>query len=441
MFLSLCKRVASFCLPVILLSCLYVPAFAAGPAELISEAAVLMDAETGQVLYDKNAHRQMYPASITKVMTGMLALQNLFASDTVTLSQAGYNAVSRTSSHISIEPGEEMTVEQAMYALALESANDAANMLAEGVSGSLEAFAEKMTEEAHALGAVDTQFANANGLPDSNHYTTAYDMALIAAAALKTPGFTDYFSALHYDCPATNLNEARSFNNRNRMLSGAYRYNGVLMSKTGWTSSAQGTLVTAVRQGGTTLIAVVLKSIMTVDKYEDTWKLLDYGFSQYGYQIVTGEQIAASIETGTFVPLRNQRASYLLPSDTDVSQIRFALAEGMDLSSSRAEQTAVIINAYLGDTPLADTTLIMVQEALEEEIAEAMEPPAEETILPMEDEPPQIPWGRIAIIALAVAALLFGPEYTKRRRRRKNEKKRAHIRIQRMKDQIHGKEE
>lgn len=414
------------------------PVSAEGELELASEAAVLIDADTGQVLYDKNAHQQMYPASITKIMTGMLALENLSPDAVVTLSQAGYNAVSRTSSHVSIEPGEEMTVEQAMYALALESANDAANMLAEGVSGSLEAFAQKMTQTAYALGAVDTQFANANGLPDSNHYTTAYDMALIAAAALKTPGFTDYFSALNYECPATNRNGVRSFHNRNRMLSGAYRYDGVLMSKTGWTSSAQGTLVTAVQKDGITLIAVVLKSIMTVEKYEDTWKLLDYGFSQYGYQIVTGEQIAASIETGTFVPLRNQRASYLLPSGTDVSQITFSLAEGMDLSSSRAEQTAVIINAFLGDAQLADTTLIMVQEALENEIAEAMEPPAEETLLPMEDEPPQIPWGQAAVAALAVAALLFGPEVSKRRRRKKNEKKRAHVRIQRMKDQING---
>ena len=151
-----------------------IPARAEGELQLASQAAVLMDADTGTVLYEKNMHEPLYPASITKLMTALLALQHLEPEQVLTVSQTAVNAVPRTSSHISLVAGEKLTVEEAMYAIGMESANDAANVLAEAVAGSLEAFAAQMTETAQKLGALNTHFTNANGLPLGSGADNAY---------------------------------------------------------------------------------------------------------------------------------------------------------------------------------------------------------------------------------------------------------------------------
>ena len=317
------------------------PAAAEEPLELASQAAVLLDADTGAVLYEKNMHQVLYPASITKIMTALLAVQALEPEQVLTVSQAAVNAVPRTSSHISLVPGEQITAEQALYAIGMESANDAANVLAEAVSGSLEAFAEKMTETAATLGARNTHFSNANGLPDSNHTTTAYDMALITAAAWKQEGLAAYFSTVRYTFAATNLSDARDFQNKNRLLAGGqYYYDGVQMAKTGWTTSAQGTFAAVVQRGGVTLVAVTLKSPLLEDKYRDTWKLMDYGFSHYSRVTVTGEQVAASQELGDFTPVAGQRLSYLIPAGMSMQDIRYTVELPETISRQTTRITA-----------------------------------------------------------------------------------------------------
>lgn len=413
---------------------------AAGSLELASEAAVLIDADTGLVLYEKNMNRQMYPASITKVMTGMLALKYLNPEEMLTVSNAAVNAVPSTSSHISLEPGEELTFEQTMLALSMQSANDAANVLAEAVSGSLEAFGQLMTQEAHALGAVNTNFVNANGLPNSEHYTTAYDMALITAAALKMPGFTEYFSRKSYVYPATNVcHYVRNFTNKNQILNGPYSYEGVLMSKTGWTTAAQGTLVTAAKRGDTTLVAVVMKSIMLEDKYRDTVKLFDYGFTNYALAEVSGETIAAQLPKEDFEALRSQKFQYLINANIDPAAITYTLAEGMTLDSSAADQTAVVVHAALEDTPLKDITLIMVRpgtKAAEEaelalaamEIAEETEPEAP----PKNNGEPEITPAQWAIGIGLLVLYISLRVYFVRRRERKHRKRRLEGRMRMM---------
>lgn len=363
-------RCAAFILCFVFAAGMAVPAAAEDSLELYSEAAVLMDAETGQVLYQKNGDMQLYPASITKVMTALLALSCLNPQDVLTVSQTAVNAVPRTSSHVSLDPGEQITVEQALYALAMESANDAANVLAEAVSGSLGEFAHRMTAEAVSLGTMKTNFTNANGLPDDAHYTTAYDMALITAAAMKVPGFLDYFSRVHYDCPPTNRNGGRTFENKSQILSGNYYYEGVLMSKTGWTSSAQGTLVTAAKRGDTTLIVVALKSPRTENKYQDAWTLFDYGFSQYSLVDITGEALAQQVNFGDYIPMEGQKTAYLLPVGTTFSQMHFSLAKGMDMTAASGERTAVTIQASIGDMRLPDTNLILERKPVGEELEE-----------------------------------------------------------------------
>ncbi len=250
--------------------------------ELHAEAAVLMDAKTGQILFEKNLHQRHYPASITKVMTGLLALEKGNLTDLVTMSNEAVFSIGRNSSHVALDVHEELTLEEALYALAIASANDAANGIAEHISGSLEHFARAMNEKAIAIGAGNTHFVNPHGLPDDNHYTTAHDMAIIMKEAIETPKFTQIFSAVYYEIPPTNKQpEVRCFHSRNALLNGNSRYPGILASKSGWTSQANNTLVTAAEQENRKLIVVVLNVSNRALSYEDTVNLLDYGFQEF----------------------------------------------------------------------------------------------------------------------------------------------------------------
>lgn len=412
------------------------PARAEGELQLASQTAVLMDADTGVVLYEKNMHDTMYPASITKIMTAMLAIQHLEPEQVLTVSQTAVNAVPRTSSHISLQAGERLTVRDALYAIGMESANDAANVLAEAVSGSLEAFAEEMTRQAQALGAMNTHFANANGLPDSQHFTTAYDMALITAAALKQEGLATYFSTVNYTFPATNLSPARSFSNKDRLLPGGqYYYEGVLMAKTGWTTSAQGTFAAVVKQGDTTLVAITLKSPLLEDKYKDTHKLMDYGFTHYSAVKVSGEQVTAQLSLGEYTPVKGQKFTYLIPTGTLFADIRYSLSEEVDLSSDSPLNITVPVSATLGDTVLPEIEVKLERPAPPREayiLAELLSPQG------MDPEQVQailnvlrIPAAVVGVLLLIFILLLFRRQILRYRRR-----KHLKARIRRMKKRM-----
>ena len=412
------------------------PARAEGELQLASQTAVLMDADTGVVLYEKNMHDTMYPASITKIMTAMLAIQHLEPEQVLTVSQTAVNAVPRTSSHISLQAGERLTVRDALYAIGMESANDAANVLAEAVSGSLEAFAEEMTRQAQALGAMNTHFANANGLPDSQHFTTAYDMALITAAALKQEGLATYFSTVNYTFPATNLSAARSFSNKDRLLPGGqYYYEGVLMAKTGWTTSAQGTFAAVVKQGDTTLVAITLKSPLLEDKYKDTHKLMDYGFTHYSAVKVSGEQVTAQLSLGEYTPVKGQKFTYLIPTGTLFADIRYSLSEEVELSPDSPLNITVPVSATLGDTVLPGIEVKLERPAPPREayiLAELLSPQG------MDPEQVQailnalrIPAAVVGVLLLIFILLLFRRQILRYRRR-----KHLKARIRRMKKRM-----
>ncbi len=400
-----------------------VPAKAEETLQLASQAAVLMDADTGVVLYEKNMNEQLYPASITKLMTALLAMETLEPEQVLTVSQTAVNAVPRTSSHIGLLAGERLTVDQALYAIGMESANDAANVLAEAVSGSLEAFAEKMNEKARELGALNTHFTNANGLPDSGHVTTAYDMALITAAALKQEGLANYFSTVNYTLSATNLSSARSFANKDRLLPGGqYYYDGVLLAKTGWTSSAQGTFAAAVRKGQTTLVAITLKSPLLEDKYKDTHKLLDYGFSHYSSVNVSGEQITAQLSLGEYTPVKGQKFTYLIPAGALFTDIRYSLSEDAALSEDGPLQTTVGIDASLEGAVLPQVQVKLERPAPQREafiLAELLSaggtsPEQVQAIL----NALRIPAAVVGVLLLIFMVLLFRRQLQRHRRRR-----------------------
>ncbi|NPV93558.1 MAG: D-alanyl-D-alanine carboxypeptidase [Firmicutes bacterium] len=259
------------------------PAAAADePPSIVSESAVLMDAKTGQVLYEKSMHMRLYPASITKILTILLGLEKGQLQDKVTMSREAVFSVSRGSSHIALDEGEQITLEQALMAAMLPSANDASNGIAEHVSGSVPSFALLMNQRAREAGALNSNFVNPSGLPDDAHVSTAYDMAVIARAALQNDRFREIFGTVRYTIPPTNKQpESRDLWAEHRMLTtNRFYYEGVIGGKTGYTQISQNTLVTAARRGDRELIAVVMKS-QNYDVYNDTIALFDYGFDQF----------------------------------------------------------------------------------------------------------------------------------------------------------------
>lgn len=246
-----------------------------------AEGAVLMDAATGKILYGKNENTQYYPASITKIMTSLLVLENCSLDEVVTFSKTATTNLESGSVSLAITEGDKLSIEQSLHGLLLKSANEVANGLAEHVSGSVSAFADKMNQRAKELGCQNTNFANPSGLNNTAHKTTPYDMALIARAAFQNDNFCRIDTTLTYEFPATLNAAARTITMGHKMMypSDSRYYEGIIGGKTGYTSKAGNTLVTGVERNGVRLIAVVMKSSST--HYTDTKALLDYGFANY----------------------------------------------------------------------------------------------------------------------------------------------------------------
>lgn len=247
-----------------------------------AEGAILMDADSGAVLYGKNMHEKYFPASITKILTALVIIENCDLNEELTFSYSAIHNVEENSSNAGFAVGDTITVRDALYALLLKSANEAANALAEHCSGSVEEFAKLMTSRAEELGCLNSSFRNPSGLNDPNHYVTAYDYALISKAAFANPLFVEIDSTTYYPLPATkNYPEGQTIYTHHAMLkrSNQQYYPGIFGGKTGYTTLAGNTLVTGAQRDGLRLITVVLNSKKT--HYADTKALLDFGFSNF----------------------------------------------------------------------------------------------------------------------------------------------------------------
>ena len=263
--------------------------YAAAPS-IKGEYAVLMDYETGEILYEKNPHDKMYPASTTKAWTGYLVLKNV--DDLNSKVTIDYDLGYIDGSAMYIKKGETYTVRQLLEGLLVHSSNDAAVVLANYISGSVEEFAKLMNEEAKNIGAKGTHFNNPNGLPDTNHYTTAYDMALMAREAMSNATFRDIVDnrVVHFE-PTSQNPYARTFVSTNKFISGGrqIQYKGKYVSikydivdglKTGFTNAAGKCLLTSSYKNDLRLIASVFKSVGD-DVYVDSRTLIDYGYENY----------------------------------------------------------------------------------------------------------------------------------------------------------------
>lgn len=252
-----------------------------------SSSCILMDATTGQIIYEKNSHAKMAPASITKIMTGYLAAQYGDLNSTITMSYDAVWSIDRSSNHIALDVDEEISTSDALYATMLMSANEAAYALGEQVSGSNEAFVQLMNDTAASLGCTDTHFTNPHGLPDQNHYTSAYDMALITKQALTNETFCEYAEETYYEIPPTNKqSETRYLTQTTQMMlaNSGYYYPYCLGGKNGYTEESGGSLVTWCDMDGMKIICVTMGAVNNACNYEDAITLCKYVYSHFSYE-------------------------------------------------------------------------------------------------------------------------------------------------------------
>ena len=264
----------------------------------VPHAAMLIDLNSGITLYEMDSFEKNYPASLTKIMTCWLALKYGNLDDVVTVSETALQNLHESGSTSGLMAGEQMRLEDLLYCMMLESANESCNVVAEYISGDVEAFVALMNQTAAELGCIGTHFANPHGLHNEEHYTTAYDISLIVRAAWENEDFRKITTTAHYDLPATNLQEGRQLSTTNRLMldtaSSGFYYSKAAGIKTGFTTPAQCCLVSTADNGNLNLLAIILGAPLAQDENEN-WvyrnfpeaiNLFEYGFNHYSISTV-----------------------------------------------------------------------------------------------------------------------------------------------------------
>jgi len=254
--------------------------------ELFSKGAVLMDATTGKLLYGKNENEKLYPASTTKILTAILAIENCKLTDKITASYDAVMSIPAGYSNAAIQPGEILTSQELLDMFLIHSANEIGNIFAEHISGTIENFAKLMNKKATELGCKNTHFTNPSGIHDEEHYSTAYDMALITKYCMKNETFRNIVSKVSCTVEPTEKYEKRYFRNTNDLIDPAskYYYENAIGTKTGYTSQAKHCLISGCLKNNFELITVVLGAGSSAERYSDTTKLFEYGYSNYKIQ-------------------------------------------------------------------------------------------------------------------------------------------------------------
>lgn len=307
-----------------------------------AKAAILVDSDYGEVLFEQNAHEKMYPASITKVMTGLLIIEaledgRLTLDQPITAGNEVNDKMIAGASTAEIKPGEIMPLGDVLRCALIPSANEACNILAVTLSGSIPAFVAEMNARAAALGCEGTNFANPHGLHDDNHYTTAYDIYLISREAMKYPLFREIVSSISYEVPATNLHAKRTLHDTNALISNfnkvGYLYQHATGIKTGYTDAAGYCLASAATKGERSLIAVVLGCERVPGTtgsegftyFTETKRLLEWGFSNFSRRTILDSSnpiltvdVRLSEQTDKIVAEPKGAIAATLPKDVDV---------------------------------------------------------------------------------------------------------------------------
>lgn len=287
----------------------------------------VMDISTGTILYERNMDEVNYPASITKIMTALLAIENCSLDEVVTFSEKAVYGNEGDTSHISRDIGEEMTMEQCLYGMMLESANECAWAIGEHVGGTMDEFTKMMNERAQSLGCTNTHFNNPNGLPDEDHWTSAHDMALIAAEAYKNETFRVIAGSKSYTIPPTNKHaDETPLHNHHKMVypyhgDYVYLYDYATGGKTGYTKAAGNTLVTFAQKGDMSLVCVVMRE-QTPYHYTDTRTMFDYCFDNFELLKVADHEKNTQTDRDqeSFASI-DENAMVIIPASADFSDL------------------------------------------------------------------------------------------------------------------------
>ena len=383
-------RFTSLFLSLLLVAAVLAPAVHAAPAPNITAgAALLMDAEHDEVLYEKNAHQKMYPASLTKVMTALLVLEAIDAGQlsldqVITASTTFSQGLSIYGSSQNIKAGEQLSVRDLLYCLLVASANEAGNILAEQVSGTTAAFVDRMNQRAAELGCEGTHFVNAHGLHHDDHYTTAHDIYLIARTAMENDTFRTIVSAKRHEIPATNLSDARVFYSTNALLVTwhyveSYLYDKAIGIKTGTTDEGGYCLLSAAEDEDTYLICVVLNAqIVRTEgaptdrrQFSESKALLQWGFSNFKREEIVDThtplaQVSVTLSKTDHVLVRPAaQLECTLPVDADLSTIKQEIiltSETVEAPVTEGQVLGTLSLTY-GDKDLGTVDLVAVNGA------------------------------------------------------------------------------
>lgn len=383
-----------------------------GPS-INTPSAIVIEINSGAVLYEKNSNEQNYPASITKIMTTMLALEHSTMDEVVAFSDDAIRYNQGDTSHIARDYGEEMTMEQCLYAVMLESANECAYAVAEHVGqklgGDYRTFIDLMNEKAQELGCTNTHFNNANGLPDKEHWTSAHDMALISAEAYKNEAFREIIGTRSYRIPPTNKHdEITPLNNHHAMISNhktrKYLYEYCTGGKTGYTDAAGSTLVTFAEKNDMALVCVVMRTD-GVSQYTETTSLFEYCFQNF-HAVSIGDSGSAGESAEKedsfmnnyppFVKL-DENAHVVLPIAADISEVELSVVK------DEIPDDAIAQLNYTYDGHIAGRVDVVLSNAkVEDSYFEEKEDSSEKNVIKIRKEDVFLVLGILVLIVLLI---------------------------------------
>lgn len=385
------KRLLAWIVTLALLVTAVCPAAFASTSAILDQmkvkatAALLMDMDTDKVLYAQKAEERICPASITKVMTALVVMEeleqgNLTLKEKVTAYADCWEGLDMTSSNQNIQPGEKMSVEDLLYCLMVASANEAANILAERISGSIASFVERINEHAKELGCTDTHFVNPHGMPDDDHYSTCHDLYVIAKAAMSYSKFRDIVKTDEYFVEKTNLSERRHFFNTNGLITNkkyaGYVYDKCIGIKTGTTDKGGYNLLSAAQQGGKTLVSVVIgcepkhqkNGSILYTQFSESSRLLQWGFDNFTTITIVDEKqaygqvpVTLSYDTDTVAVAPSESIVDELPKDItpESFKIKPTLLESVEAPVKKGDVLGSM-TLYLEDEEYATVNLVAV---------------------------------------------------------------------------------
>lgn len=357
-----------------------------------AKAALLVDLNTGRTVYEQDADARIYPASLTKIMTCLVALENGNLSDIVTVSSSALEDLDADSSVAGLKVGEQLTLENLLYCMMVVSGNDACNVIAEHIAGSISDFVRMMNQRAYELGCQDTHFNNPHGLHDESHYTTARDLSIITQAALKSENFRQIVDVYEYVMPETNMNSERTIKTTNMLiyqsLSNELYYSRAHGIKTGYTSQAGRCVISEARGDGLDLLGIVCGAATTIlesgdllmENFTECASLFDYGFDNYSYLTIMTplypvDQVkinnSAGAEAVAVAPQEEIRV--LLPNDYDPDRLITDIQLDSDSVDAPVQEGDVLGSAtvsYNGEI-LGQTKLLAITDVARSEFSSA----------------------------------------------------------------------